>query len=241
MAVQVAVDLKLFEIISKPTTLGEIVEQTSADPVILMRILRAVSSVGFLNQTTKTTWAPTALTHVVAIPAFRDWMSTTFDQRVKSSGSFPEWLAKREYKTTGAVDDCVASEVLGMSIWEYYDTNPEASAIFDSSMSIQNAAPPEMQPPYPFRSQLSSQIRTDPDAVTLVDIGGGYGHAIQQIEAEYPHLKGRFVLQDLPKTIDKIDPAHAAKAGYEPMAHDFFKPQPVKGAKYYHLRRVLHD
>ena len=25
------------------------------------------------------------------------------------------------------------------------------------------------------------------------------------------------------------------------MAHYFFTPQPVKGAKYYHLRRVLHD
>ena len=25
------------------------------------------------------------------------------------------------------------------------------------------------------------------------------------------------------------------------MEHDFFTPQPIKGAKYYHLRRVLHD
>ena len=51
----------------------------------------------------------------------------------------------------------------------------------------------------------------------------------------------RFILQDLPKIISQIDDAQAKKDGFEPMAHYLFTPQPVKGAKYYHLRRVLHD
>jgi len=50
LAVRVALDLKLFELISKSksTSLDEIVQKTDADPVILQRILRAVCSIGYL-------------------------------------------------------------------------------------------------------------------------------------------------------------------------------------------------
>jgi len=97
-----------------------------------------------------------------------------------------------------------------------------------------------MMPPYPFSSD-TGELSSDSNAVTLVDIGGGFGQAIKSIRAEYPSLKGRFILQDLPKTINQIDLGQAQKEGFEPLIHDFFTPQPIKGAKYYHLRRVLHD
>ncbi|RFU23739.1 hypothetical protein B7463_g12598, partial [Scytalidium lignicola] len=96
-----------------------------------------------------------------------------------------------------------------------------------------------MKPPYPFSGNIS-ELRTDYDAVTLVDIGGGFGQAIKRLQTEYPSLKGRFILQDLPKTINQVDVAQAKKEGFEPMVHNFFNPQTIKGAKYYHLRRILH-
>jgi len=238
--VRVALDLKLFEIISKPTSLDEIAQKTDADPVILQRILRAVSSIGYLKQTALTQWEPTPLTQVLNVPALRDWLIAHFDQRMVITGKFPEWLKKRGYKTTGSAEDNVFSEVLGDPCWVWYDKNPEASAIFDSAMSIQDNFPKGMLPPYPF-SEGVDDLRTDVDAVTLVDIGGGFGQAIKGLRAQYPNVKGRFILQDLPKTIGKIDVIQAEKDGFEPIAHDFFDPQPVKGAKYYHLRRVLHD
>ena len=73
-----------------------------------------------------------------------------------------------------------------------------------------------MIPPYPFSSGEVGEIRTDSDAVTLVDIGGGFGQAVKKLHAEYPDLKGRFILQDLPKTINEIDVAQAKKEGFEP-------------------------
>jgi hypothetical protein len=134
----------------------------------------------------------------------------------------------------------VWTEVVGEPIWAWFDNHPEDSAIFDSAMSIQESFPKGMQPPYPFSEDIG-ELRTESDAVTLVDIGGGAGHAIKKIRAEYPSAIGRFILQDLPKTINKIDAAQAKSEGFEPMVYDFFTPQPIKGAKYYHLRRVLHD
>ena len=48
-------------------------------------------------------------------------------------------------------------------------------------------------------------------------------------------------MQDVPVMIDQIDTSAATSAGLEAMAHDFWTPQPVKGAKVYYLRTVLHD
>jgi hypothetical protein len=238
--VRIALELKLFEIVSKPTSLDELVQKTDADPVILQRILRAVCSIGYLKQTAVTQWEPSPLTQALNVPALRDWMKAHFDHRMVVTGRFPEWLKKRGHKAIGSFEDNVWTDVMGETIWEYYDKHPEDSAIFDSAMSIQENFPKAMLPPYPFSEDVS-EVRTDPDAVTLVDIGGGFGQALKKIQGEYPGLKGRFVVQDLPKTISQIDAAQAKKDGFQPMAHDFFTPQPIKGAKYYHLRRVLHD
>ncbi|KAN0102557.1 S-adenosyl-L-methionine-dependent methyltransferase [Hyaloscypha variabilis] len=240
MAVRVAIDLKLFEIISKPTSLDEIVQKTAADPLILQRILRAVGSIGYVKQTALAHWEPTPLTQMANVPGLRDWLIAHFDERIVCAGKFPEWLRKRAFKNTGAADDTVLTEVLGDTVWTYYEKHPEASAIFDSAISIQDNFPETMVPPYPFSGGMS-EIGSEPGMVTLVDIGGGFGQAIKSLRQKYPALKGRFVLQDLPKTIKQIDAAKAKEDGFEPMEHDFFTEQPIKGAKYYHLRRVLHD
>jgi hypothetical protein len=239
-AARIAIDLNIFEIVTKPTNLDELSQITNADPVILQRILRAVCAVGWLKQTAITEWEPTPITLALNFPALRDWVIAHFDERVVVCGKFPEWLKKRGYKTTGAADDNVFTETLGGPIWEWYEKRPQENAIFDSAMSIQENFPKETRPPYPFSEDIG-ELRTDPDAVTLVDIGGGFGQAIKALHADYPGLEGRFVLQDLPKTINQIDVTEAKNDGFEPMVHDFFTPQVIKGAKFYHLRRVLHD
>ena len=239
-AVRIAIDLKLFEIINKPTSLDDIVRETDADPVLLQRILRAISSLGYLKQTAVTKWEPTSLGRSLNVPALRDWLIAHFDQRMVICGAFPNWLRKRGYKTTGAIDDNVTTETLGAPIWTWYENNLKDNAVFDSAMSIQESFPRGMKPPYPF-SRDTDGLRMDSDAVALVDIGGGFGQAIKKLREEYPNLKGRFILQDLPKTINQINVAKAMTQGFEPMVHDFFNPQVIKGAKYYHLRRVLHD
>lgn len=59
-----------------------------------------------------------------------------------------------------------------------------------------------------------------------VNIGGGIGHQCAQFKEQYPNLPGRVILQDLPHSIAKAMPT----PGVENMAHNFFEPQPIKGA-----------
>ncbi|KAI1619175.1 O-methyltransferase-domain-containing protein, partial [Exophiala viscosa] len=76
---------------------------------------------------------------------------------------------------------------------------------------------------------------------TIVDVGGGKGLVCRQLAKHFPRLS--FVVQDLQVTAD---------AGREQLptelqdritfgTHDFFTPQPVKGADVYFFRAIFHD
>ncbi|MCJ1332209.1 hypothetical protein MMC10_008901 [Thelotrema lepadinum] len=71
----------------------------------------------------------------------------------------------------------------------------------------------------------------------FVDVGRSIGHSCAEFKAKYPDLPGRVILQDLQFSIEHALPT----AGVEKMVHDFTTPQPIKGAKYYYMRIVLHD
>lgn len=62
-------------------------------------------------------------------------------------------------------------------------------------------------------------------------------HCLGRLRARYSDLPGRIIVQDLPETIQNAP----AVEGVEFIVHNFFEPQPVKGAKAYYLRTVLHD
>jgi hypothetical protein len=208
---------------------------------LIKRIIRLVSALGFVKQIDATSWEATPLTHTINVPPLKAWMIAHFDKRMEIYGRFPGWLKKHNYKTSWASDeDNIALEVFGANVWDFMEQNPEASKIFDTAMSIQENFPLEMAPPYPFFENLAG-LKNDPNAVTLVDIGGGAGQAIGNIKQKYPDVPGKFILQDLPKSIQSLAPGRAEQLGFDPMIHNFFEPQPIKGAKYYHLRRVFHD
>jgi hypothetical protein len=82
----------------------------------------------------------------------------------------------------------------------------------------------------------------DGDRPTLVDVGGGQGQSITQILTAFPTLQpSRMILQDLPQVIAQTDDLKGLPQGVQAMAHDFWTPQPVKHAKAYFLRRIIHD
>jgi hypothetical protein len=242
MAVRIAIDLNLFELlVQRPHTLDELAEKTKADAKLIKRMLRVVTSIGYLQQTKTDVWEASPLTHVAVVPAFRDWLLAHYIKRFEMYAEFPDWLKRHDYKTSWVDEnDNIAKQVFGTDVWTWYGQNPEQAKIFESAMSIQEGFPKEITPPYPFASGFDG-IKTGPKDVTLVDVGGGRGQAIKALRDTYPGIPGRLILQDLPMTIEKLDAAEIKSSGFEATSHNFFEPQPIKGARYYHLRRILHD
>lgn len=125
------------------------------------------------------------------------------------------------------------TESNGEPYWPWMAKNVQKE--FDSAMMMQESVPPEMVPHFPH-----ADYEIKPGGVRLVDIGGGKGQKIKQIIASNPPMQGKFILQDLPGTISSLAPIDY-EGIFEPTIHDFFTAQPVKGAKFYFLRHVLHD
>lgn len=84
---------------------------------------------------------------------------------------------------------------------------------------------------------------TDDQTVLFVDVGGSRGPIATKVRQKYAHVPGRVVLQDQDYVI--------AAAQKEPLAGfdkietqviDFFAaPNPLRGARVYYLRNILHD
>ncbi|TIA42493.1 S-adenosyl-L-methionine-dependent methyltransferase [Aureobasidium pullulans] len=85
----------------------------------------------------------------------------------------------------------------------------------------------------------SDKAVTD-NSVLMVDIGGSTGDTMKILRQHYSDLKGRIVVQDIPDVINNI-PAGYLPDGIEATVHDFWQPQPIKGAGAYYMRRVMHD
>ena len=59
------------------------------------------------------------------------------------------------------------------------------------------------------------------------------------MKRKFPNLPGRLVLEDLPDIIEHDK--ESIKDSIEVVGYDIFTEQPLKGAKAYYLRTILHD
>ncbi|OAG45589.1 hypothetical protein AYO21_00225 [Fonsecaea monophora] len=95
---------------------------------------------------------------------------------------------------------------------------------------------------YPVKERLIQGVTGDDDSVFLVDLGGSVGHDLEKFLVRHPFdtFPGYLVLQDRAEVIESI-PENSLKAGIRAIAHDFFTPQPVQGARTYFLHSIIHD
>lgn len=125
----------------------------------------------------------------------------------------------------------------GKIMFDYFKDNSEIKHWFDTLMAENRKGNKPWFTIYPFLDQLGASCSKD--AVSLVDVGGNRGADILEFRNTYPDLPGRLILQDLPETIAQVD--QSKMNGIEVQPYDFFTPQPVKGAKAYFWRWIVHD
>lgn len=112
-----------------------------------------------------------------------------------------------------------------MHPFQWMTEHPPQLDRFNTYMALRRKADLSWLSVYPVLEETRGL--DDPERPLYVNVGGGIGHQCAQFRERYPasQIPGRVVLQDLPATIERALPTE----GVENMAHDFFKPQPVKG------------
>lgn len=128
-----------------------------------------------------------------------------------------------------------------MTVFEYLAAYPSLGAAFNNHMTGYRLGRPSWIDPsiYPVREKLLADIDSSSTSVLLVDVGGNMGRDVKMFRNAFPDAAGRVVLQDLAPIIEAGPKDELAALGIEPMAHDFFTPQPVQGARAYYLHHIL--
>ncbi|CAD6585820.1 MAG: hypothetical protein CYPHOPRED_003308 [Cyphobasidiales sp. Tagirdzhanova-0007] len=102
-------------------------------------------------------------------------------------------------------------------------------------MAEMNMKKPDWTFVYPVQ-QLTHQ--TKEGRVLLIDIGGGTGRDIEKFRKKIAEVApGSLILQETRSCLENTK----VHSDIKTMEHDFFKPQPIKGAKAYFMHWVLHD
>lgn len=139
----------------------------------------------------------------------------------------PKYMRMTKYQTPSDPRNLPFNLAFGSDLFfEWVPKHPEILRSFQEWMTSQREGHTPWLDFYPFEEQvLRGFDDQDPNSVLLVDVGGSMGQEIQEIKARFPSLPSRMILQDLPSTIERVQP----EGGMEAMAHDFFTPQPIQG------------
>jgi hypothetical protein len=224
------VKLGIFESLGTEKNAPEISKELGLDPSLAYRLLRALASIGFLNERDGHNFSITPLGEQVR----KDHPQTLRGVVLLEEG--PEHYAVWKHLVTMVKDgkqDGFIRE-FGQRIFDYLPSHPEYAEVFNYAMSSYSATHTkwvlEALKDYDF-SKISS----------LCDIGGGHGHLLCSILLEHPMLKGTVL--ELESTIKNKDLLWANKMGVADRcnytAGDMFCEVPSSDA--YIMKMILHD
>jgi hypothetical protein len=207
-------------------TADELAAATKMHAPSLYRLLRALSSIGFVSETGDGRFAQTPLSEILVTDAPGSLRWFTISELGQEH--YPAWGNLMHSVKTGEI---AFDNFFGADIWKYFEQNPEDAAVFNNSMSgVTAATNDEILAVYDFSP-----------FETVVDIGGGHGGLITSILQANPKLKG--ILLDAPQVIagarPKIEAAGLADR-CETVAGDFFKSVPA-GGDIYVMKWIIHD
>lgn len=242
-AIRIACALNIFAVVPasrESISVTDVASAVKADPIVIARVLRALASCHIFTEAGEDRYAHNELSRAFLVPETLSMFSEIYDMAGKAAYALPEFLAKTNYKNPEDYNNSAfhlgAHTELGF--WEYLEADEEKLQAFNNGMRSQ-ATVKDFDSSYPFEAELNDSP-LGPEDVVLVDVGGGRGHALERIKQRFPNLKGKLVLQDQAAVI-KDAVAGGLSAEIEAQAASFFEPNPVKNARAYFFRRVLHD
>ncbi|KAL8771748.1 MAG: hypothetical protein Q9209_002939 [Squamulea sp. 1 TL-2023] len=241
-AVKIALEGKWFEVLAagSPKTAAEIASATGAESELVARIMMVLTATHIVDERGPQTYGATPMTEILLDPGWANALRHFFDHCGPSMINLPGYLQRTGYKVPQDVETGPFADAWGgRNTWALYEDEPERGNVFNSCMTRWKQGTKFWTDTYPAKSQLCEKIKKSTDSVLLVDIGGGRGHVLEEFVKDPAHRTGRLIVQDLPAALG--DEESLSKQGIERMVYNFFTPQPVKGAKAYYLRCILHD
>ncbi|KAJ5387069.1 hypothetical protein N7509_009610 [Penicillium cosmopolitanum] len=241
MAVKTANDLGIFDLLSQTTsfvTCEELATQKNADVQLVERIMRVIVANGFATESGPGQYGPTEWSIKMTERKVIGTMDSLFVDFLPIIQKTPEYFQKSNYRNPGDPKDGPFQHAYNTTgdCWEWLAKNPEALRRFNTFMEGSRDDTSHWADWFPVQEQLLNGASADHPL--LVDVGGGRGHDIAGFKQKFPCGAGRLVLEDLPSVIEDIK---ILDSDIQRIKHSFFEPQPIKGARAYYFKHIMHD
>ncbi|KAM6508594.1 hypothetical protein FSOLCH5_011589 [Fusarium solani] len=221
-------------------TSRELAKLTGTDEVLIRRMMRQIAGQNLITETAEDTYKPTPWVYSIAADeALSNTYGALYDfVNGPMFRSLPSYLKETGYKNPTDPNKCnwQFMNKSDATLFESLGSNAVAAKEFNDAM--QSHSKYNMTPwheVYPTRTLVEGSKLDRP---LVVDVGGSKGHDLAKFHKRHPGIpKASLVLQDLPDILKEL----TIPETITPQPHDFFTPQPVKGARAYFLHNVLHD
>ncbi|KAL4962988.1 S-adenosyl-L-methionine-dependent methyltransferase [Aspergillus stella-maris] len=222
-AIKIALDMGVFDFVcgsdKDEFTVDEIAKHANADPVLVERIMRALSLSCLFSPTWRDTYKANRSVQDLAPGAhMRDMVNFTHDVADSTLLKLPEFLAKNKYRNPNRADATAFQHAhqTNEPFYSWLQRHPPTYSSFCGMMKSTEDFAARWPDLFPVTERFLQYRQPHAQrALTVVDIAGGTGHNMQRLVDRVPDLKGDLVLQDY--------------------------AEPVIGADVYALTRVLHN
>ncbi|KAL4935304.1 hypothetical protein BDV06DRAFT_228946 [Aspergillus oleicola] len=252
MAIRMGVQLGAFQAIrdsqDEGATTKQVAEKSGASPVVVDQILRLLASRGYILEAGVQLYKSSARTFILADPVMEAMARSCFDVGAHCIMYGPEYFRRNGNQLPSTVLDTPfqLAKKTELSYFNWMKENPSSAKDFQVWMTAKQQSTPNWVDWFDVQGAVLDGLSEDPSNtgkdILFVDVGGGEGHYLQAFNRKFPDKPGRRILQDLPHVISSIPKVLDSEGpAVELLAHDFFQPQPVEGARVYYLHWILHD
>ncbi|PHH74550.1 hypothetical protein CDD82_4882 [Ophiocordyceps australis] len=210
------------------------------DRILLSRMMRHMGATGYITETGAEEYQPTPFSKSLSLPR----ISSGYGYIVATAQSifnFGNFCRERAWKLPTSENDTCFQQTnktdQGFLAWVHDNGYGPGFNEFLGGFYM-GRIPWMASGYYPVKERLIQGADTRPDAAFLVDIGGNVGHNLADFKQHYPEVPGSLILQDLPVVIGQIEHLDPSIVR---MPYDFHTQQPVKGARAYFMRAIMHD
>ncbi|KAI7219700.1 hypothetical protein KC333_g2825 [Hortaea werneckii] len=247
IGLRLAVDVGIFDVAQRlkdrddtagRIALEELSAETSADELLLRRIMRVLVGMRMFEEVEPAVYVPLDIASAYQSSSPLSAAVIHVSHLYVVLSQLPEYFAENGWHNPDDVYDGPFQYTMRtkMHYFDFLAEKPYYQKAFNTVMTIsQRRKGRPWFSFFPIEQKLSVDDESD---VLLVDVGGSQGGDIKAFHEAFPELKGRLVLQDLPVVVKDCKDLPSR---IEVMPYDFFSEQPIKGAKTYFLRTVLHE
>ena len=216
LAVSTACELNLFDALKVPKTAKQLANELFLYEKTLSHLLEALANIKFL----------TKKEDLYSINSLSEFLTEDHSESLKYAclnWSKEHLRAWQELPYSIKTGKNAFEKIYGLPFFDYLDENPKELNNYHKAM-------------YQYAKDDYKNLPNIIDFSkhnSIIDVGGGYGALINNIQSKYPTLK--CILFDLEKVIEKVSATNIQKIG-----GSFFDPIPTKTDAII-LSRILHD